>query len=350
MKKRSLVAVVMCMLLAFALVGCGKKADAKTLIETAFNQLKDAKSYEGTMTFDVGVSMANEDASQTASMGIGGSMDMTTFTAEDGAVTDYNKVSVTVDLFGFSQAVETEEYVVTTEDGVTTYTLSDGIWSKTVGEAENEAEEAKSELSNLDLSSLYSLFTIADKTENFNGYDCYVLDAVLTQDSIADIMAQIPADSEAGKALESYSAVKDKLDFSIGVKIYVDKESGNLVSLSVSLDDISEDTLKELFSSSTGDADVTVSVDKFVFSVSFANIGEVGGIDIPEDALNAEEGVDVSGDIINASGEDTGFGYCDDVDGDYLIEDDTIGEIEDADITLEDEDKSADDVESKDNK
>lgn len=345
MKKRGLVTVVMCMLLAFALVGCGKKVDAKTLIETAFNQLKDAKSYEGNVTFDVGVSMTNEDASQTASMGIGGSMDMTTFTDEDGAVTDYNKASVTVDLFGFSQAVETEEYVVTTEDGVTTYTLSDGVWSKAVGAAEDKAEEAKNELSNLDLSSLYSLFTVADKTENFNEYDCYVLDAVLTQDSIADIMAQIPADSEAGKALESYSDIKDKLDFSIAVKLYIDKKSGNLVSLSVSLDNISEDTLKELIDS-TEDADVTVSVDKFAFSISFTNIGEVGGIDIPEDALNAEEGVDVSDDIIDAGDEDTDFGYFDDED--YLIEDDTIDATEDTDI--DSEDKSLDDVESKDNK
>lgn len=343
MKKRSLVAVVMCMLLAFALVGCEKKVDAKTLIETAFNQLKDAKSYEGNMTFDVGVSVA--DASQSTSMGIDGSMDMTTFTSEDGDVTDYNKISVTVDLFGFSQAVETEEYVVTNEDGVTTYTLSDGVWSKEVGATEDKAEEAKTELSNLDLSSLYSLFTVADKTENFNEYDCYVLDAVLTQDSIADIMAQIPADSEACKALESYSAIKDKLDFSISVKIYIDKKSGNLVSLSVSLDSISEDTLKELLDSAE-DADVTVSVDKFAFSISFTNIDEVGGIDIPEDALNAEEGVGVFDDIINAG--DVDFGDYDDED--YFIEDDTIEETEDADISSEDADKSADDVESKDNK
>lgn len=345
MKKRILVSVVMCMLLAFALVGCGKKIDAQTLIETAFNQLKDANSYEGDMTFDVGVSMANADASQSTTMGIGGSMYTTTYTSEDGDVTDYNKVSVTVDFLGFSQAVETEEYVVTTEDNVTTYTLSDGAWSKTVGATADNVEEAKSELSNLDLSSLYSLFTIADKTENFNGYDCYVLDAVLTQDSIADIMAQIPADSEAGKALESYSSVKDKLDFSIAVKLYIDKESNNLVSLSVSLENISEDTLKELFGGAE-DADVTVSVDKFAFSVSFTNIGEVGGIDIPEDALNAEEGADVLDDTIIGSDEDVDFGYSDD--DSFPIDDDTLEETED-DGTIS-EDKSEDEVESKDNK
>ena len=342
MKKRVLVSVVMCMLLAFALVGCGKKVDAKTLIETAFNQLKDANSYEGDMTFDVGISMT--DASQSTSMGIGGSMYTASCTSEDGEVTDYNKISVTVDFFGFSQAVETEEYVVTTEDNVTTYTLSDGTWSKTVGTTEDNVEEARNELSNLDLSSLYSLFTVGDKTENFNGYDCYVLDAVLTQDSIANIMAQIPADSEAGKALESYSSVKDKLDFSIAVKIYIDKESNNLVSLSVSLDNISEDTLRELFSS-TEDADVTVSVDKFAFSISFTNIDEVGGIDIPEDALNAEEGTGVLDDTIISSDEDADFGYYDD--DSFLINDDTVEETEDDGIL---KDKSADDVESKDNK
>ena len=312
MKKKVLLLIAMCTMLAYMLCGCGEKVDAETLMTDSVAHLKEATSMENEVELNCEFTLSSTEGEiDSLTIGFGGEFNASSIRDEDGNSISYLKSTSTTKFGDDVQEDVTEQYNVTEGDTKTIYECdTDGYWTKTESEA-----EGFSDLADVDFTDFYSSFVLAEETQTCRGYECYVLTASLSSDELSAVAEQAEEKSEGDMqdTLDTLTGFTGDIPFTVDVTYYVDKKTHNPVDLKLSLGDIDNDALSEAVAKIFGEG-IGFSVDEFSFSISFDNINKVGDIEVPQEVIEAAES------------------------GEYELSDDCIDSFEDGGDTKEESD------------
>ncbi len=167
MKLKKILAVILSVLMLVSLCACGKMT-AERLITNMAKALAEVDSFAGTM--NMGMEM-------TISL-MGESMDMSMTMDTDVKYSDkttYTKGTLTTAMMGEDDVVvDTEGYSVTDGDTITTYSLTDGTWTKTEmpkPELETSFDTIKLLIDPENLGNI----VLQEELDTYNGREVYVL-------------------------------------------------------------------------------------------------------------------------------------------------------------------------------
>lgn len=266
--KRSLVLGMAVMLLVTGnLTGCGEKVTVESLLEETAENFQKVESMEGSFDLDVNLQIENAGVSMTLGIGMDGDIQMTNQPAAmhvDG--------NLNMDLLGFQMAMEL--YTVETDGRIDTYVKAADQWTK----VEEQKEEQKVETTDLaDL--LEEAPILAEKTEQWNGEDVYVISGKLNGEQIENQLA--PLKEKLG---EDYKKIDfSKADIPVTMKIY--KENRLPAAFELDMGTFIDSFLKTMSSEEVGN----MAADSCLFTLTFGKYNSVGTIKVPEEALGAEE-------------------------------------------------------------
>lgn len=243
-----------------ALTGCNKKnsLSADETIKKAVAYMESVENYKMKASISMGIK----------SSGI--SMDMSfdmngTYDAKNGI----SKMNMSTNMFGM--AIETESYSDTkSEPGkVITYTKdAEGNWSKEISDASEDNSEDTKKLLEKMLSSGNIKEVKADKS-NYN------YEVTINSDTLKSMMDFM------GNEIDEISLDSFKGD--IVVKISLDKKTYAYSKMSMDMTDM----LKQTLASSSDMQGVEFSKAEFV--ITFSDYNNAGSVEIPKEALEAEE-------------------------------------------------------------
>lgn len=246
--------------------GCGeKKVTAESLMKDMNANMESVKSVSGDLAMELSMGVSAQ--------GIGMDMDVTLGGSFEGTMDPkvfYMDTTMEMSLMGIS--MDMEVYTLQEGDTVTTYTGAAGEWTKS--EAQVSAEEQT------EIQEMYAMFdnaedfVLAEKTENYNGKEVYVLTSAVTGESIQELLGQMEMEDLVG----SYEGMDfSQLSADVSMKIYKD----TILPASISV----EMTGEGLTSEADG---TTVEISGFNVEVNYNSFDDVEEIVIPEEALAAE--------------------------------------------------------------
>ena len=167
MKIKKLLAVVLCILMLVSLCACGKMTVERLVADMA-KALADTNSFAGTMNMGMEISLSILGQSMDISM----TMD-TEVSFHDNV--NYSKGIMTTTMTGLDdEVVETEGYTVMEGDTFTTYSLSDGKWTK----MEMQKPEIKTSLDTIKMlidPENIGKIVLQEELDTYNGKEVYVL-------------------------------------------------------------------------------------------------------------------------------------------------------------------------------
>lgn len=267
-KKLAAFMMILCML---TLVGCGgnsgekaKPVTAESLVKEMNDNMKSVKSLKGNLLLDMNMGVN--------SMGISMDMDVS-MEGEFESVTDPAIVhmNMTMSMKSLGMSVDMESYVAADEKEVTTYTGVAGQWTKTVAPVGDEIQ----------IQEMYAMFgdgtdfTLAKETEDLNGKEVYVLTAAATGAELESVFGQMGM----GDLIGNYGEMDmSQMTVEVQMKVYKDTVLPAYIGITMS---------GEGLSAEADGAEVTIG--GFTMETTYDAFNEIKKIEIPEEALAAEQ-------------------------------------------------------------
>ncbi|MGN0345990.1 MAG: hypothetical protein ACI4DU_01765 [Lachnospiraceae bacterium] len=295
MKKRFALAAAL-VLSVSVLSGCSLgKPSVEKLVDGMYENQYDSANAEVEANVDMTVSAMDTSVDITA----GVTMDMQMSGMQDEPAY-YMSGKVDYSVMGLSNKVKFEMYSLTDGDENTTYvyTDADDMWRYTTVEMEESYfdEDFLQEVQDAGKELWYGA-ELADKTEEINGVECYVLTLELNGSDLMNVMDLMAEQSEEyADALDmmedSGVSMEDIMEcLQINCTSYVSKKDGYQVGAVVDLADSDMDALLDILA----DADMEIDefeINEFNFSVFVSDIDNVT-VELPEDvedeAVEAEQ-------------------------------------------------------------
>lgn len=284
MKKRGKICLVALLALALllSLTGCGGPETPEKVMEKAEENLEKIDS----MSFEIGMTMGLSAMGESLDMAI----------TMDGAATKdpeiaYTNLSLDMGTLG---SMEMEMYMETEGDTVTTYTGSDGSWTKETGSADemdlgNDASENMAAYL-----SLASTMT-ENGVETIDGVEATRYDGAITEENLQDAIdslgimgelgSELGLDAEAvAEAEESLSGIGD-----IPVSIWIDKEKMLPLRYEMDMTAVMQQIVENAMEGAldTAESGSLISVSEMRVTIALGDFDSVGEIVIPEEAKNA---------------------------------------------------------------
>ena len=286
------------------MASCGSKTvsmpqEAKDIAKLATERTAELKSYElnGSMGFAVEAMDQKLDLDVT--------IDMVYFKDPMKMKMDMKMVDSTGEVF--KEEVTTSMYFMKEDNNYVNYVEAEGQWTKTVLDAEDEAnkkliEQMENGMTTMD-ESLYDLYTkSADQPENETS-----LDFVITGEHIVDMLEKSGVDTSALEA----SGVSTDIFAQIGeipMTMTVDNENVYWKSVSVDLTEMVQnllDTLLAQYGALLGEEEVSVKVGEIKMDLSYNKYNEAEDFTLPEEAKNAQEiSTDILGEYEDSTSSD----------------------------------------------
>lgn len=269
---KKILSLLLAVALVFSLAACAapSEEDNAEIIQTAVDNLNDAKSLSYTMEMSMDLSASGQSASMK-------------YTIDADYITDpiLMKMVMTMNLYAMS--VQTTSYAEDNGDSTCTiYTTVDGnTWTKDVQDINTLEYDAQATLSNY-ADNLSSITRVG--AERIDGVSAMRYDCVISKDSIAEVL-ETSGVGEMLSALsmnvglpEVTSALQD-----ISFSIWIDMD--NLVPVKYSLD--MSEFFESLFAMIGGEEVEGVSVSNLTTTISLRNINAVESFEIPDAAKNS---------------------------------------------------------------
>lgn len=277
MKKRTkkLAAMGMAAVMTAALLsGCGKGTKA-----TPENLLRDmtdnAEKIESTL---MNVKFNIEMSAGTDSVLISMDMDMESTVDPEAS---HGKGTIDFEMSGTSFGTETEMYTVKEDDQYVTYTMMENEWTKEVTDEEDTLGNVEGMSGSIE--EYADKFQLEKGLVDVNGEECYELTGELEGDIFAEMLQSDMMDSFSGYGLDE-ETVADMV-FPCTIDIY----RNGILPARIYFD------LTDTFEPMLEDSGVTAS-DCYI-EMTFMEYDSVDEIVVPDEALNAEESGDSTGDI-----------------------------------------------------
>ena len=279
------------------MASCGSKTvsmpqEAKDIAKLATERTAELNSYE--LNGSMGVAV--EAMGQKLDMDV--SIDMVYFKDPMKMKMDMKAVDNTGEMF--KEEITTSMYFMKEGDNYVTYTEAEGMWTKTVMDAEDEEskkliEQMESGMTFVD-ESLYGMYTkSAEQPENETA-----LDFVITGEQIVDMLKKSGVDTSSLEA----SGVSTDIFAQIGeipMTMTVDNENIYWKSVSVDLTEMVQNllnTVLEQYGALLGEGEVSVNVGEIKMDLTYNKYNEAKDFTLPEEAKNAQEiSTDLVGEI-----------------------------------------------------
>lgn len=261
-KKITWLLTAIMLLSAVMLSGCGsKKVTAESLVKEVNENSEKVKSFSGDLDMQMSINMSQDGYAMDMDMGMEG-----TFEATTNPEIFHMATKLKMDLLGVS--MDMDVYSQKDGDKVNTYVGMAGNWTKT--------EEDASKLSQGNLDEMYSVvdgadMTLAEKTEEYNGKEVYVLTGTVTGDKLQEVMGAM------GNVTSDMDLDISGMEANMTLKVYKDTKLPATVTI-------------EMKDNGDGiDADgVTIKFNTMVMTMNYTEFDTVDSITIPEEALKAD--------------------------------------------------------------
>ncbi len=290
MKRRNkrLAAVGMAAVMAAGLMtGCGTKATPENLLR---DMSKNAESVE---SFLCNVDMKAEMTDGTSTLGISVNMDMESLREPESS---HAKGRMDINMDGTSLGQDVESYQVTEGDEITSYTLMEGVWSKST-----ESDSSVDNMLDID-ESLADSFQLAEDLVDVNGQECFELQGTISGELFNEAFAGMEEDlfsSIGGMELDEAAIAETEIPCTIDIY----KES--ILPAKVHID------MADVASVLMGDAAAGVTFSEYYLDMTFMEYDSVEEIVVPDEALAAAEdsgtgAADIIDEIDGSSGGNSG--------------------------------------------
>lgn len=266
------VAVMIC-LMVLALGGCKKKVTVESILTETAKNLESVESIEGSLSMEMGFGISQSGFS----MGMNMNMDFDMEVMKDPSMFHMNG-NVGMDLMDFS--VDMEAYGETKENQSIVYMNVGDEWTKQSSDATEEESfdilQSVKDLLPEDPGEKGIQAVLAEDTETVNGKDAYVITSQLSGEDIGDALDVFESLME-----DSIDSEMDLSDLTVEVTIKVYKDSMLPASIGMTMADGAV---------SVADEDgMAMTLDGLSYEFIISEYNSVEKIEIPEEALNAEE-------------------------------------------------------------
>lgn len=302
-KRYGLFIMGLMILLLCSLGGCGRMTPER-LLKEAMENSKKAKSFEGDLAMDMKMKMAQ--SGMTMEMGAEMNLDIA---AVNEPAAYHMKGDIALDVMGLSMEVEMYGEEKDGQNINYNYKSEDDKWIKTV-EGKTEDDEMDSIMFDLDtIVHVKDKLKLADKTEE-NGKEVYVITTEISGGEITDML------EATGNLMAEMGSDFDFSGTKADVTIKVYRESRLPASIEVKIDDPIVAEIDE-------PDGMQMSLENFNYSIHFKEYDTVEKIEIPKEALRAEE-IKSSDDFLDDLAEEESKDEYDtslteDEDGNYIL-------------------------------
>ena len=292
MKIKRLLSLLLAVVLALCLCSCGKMT-AERLVTEMIKSVSETNSFSGTI--NTGVEMKLTVSNQSVDMSV--TMDADLSCCDK---TSYTGGTVTAAVNGREVRVNTETYTVAEGDLVTTYTLTDGEWTK----LELEKPEITTSLGAvLVLAKPENLGSVVlqDEIDTYNGREVYVL-------KIADCnFPELAINALQAQMGTTFGNIDwSELDLSgvimqVTLKVYKDTKlpAVLIVDFGDSMTNIMESVTEIVFENMTsgmselekaliGKIEIKLEMPAAITTVTFDEY-DIGTVEVPQEALSAKD-------------------------------------------------------------
>lgn len=283
--------------------GCGKKATPDNLLEDMQKNMEKKESVQCNVNMEFEAEVDGE------SLFIGMDLDMG-ITEAPYAV--HGKGKVDMDISGMDLGTELEIYQVIEDGEYTTYTLMDGMWSRSA-----EADDTGSLNMDVtgDIADYADLFEMSSYNTEVNGKECFEMRGDIAGAALSELFDDDTVSSLFGVYLQEEDMESAKIPCT--VSIYRD----GILPARITID--LQDIAGTLAATTLG----TAEISRCSLEITYMGFDEVDEIEVPEEALEAaQDGVlnDFEGyeddDDTDESGDDsaeTGAGADSDLTGSW---------------------------------
>ncbi len=278
--------------LSFSLIaplsGCGS-VTAQSLAGKIVDNMADVQSAEESvsMDFDGTVNLTSYNTS----------IGMTIQATQDSEITidplvTHSTGTLSMSFLDSSETMDFEDYTVLEDNVLTIYETSDGDpYVKYTQDMTDDEVTAVSSLYNEDLIQGIADGSIeaelAEDTETFHDEECYVITSTVSGDQLQSTLDQ----TGLSDVLMEFMTSDDLADVSLPITIYVGKDSKNLAGMVIDMADLGQALFDNLLAGQDL-GDYEVAMDTFQTEVAMSDYNSIDSIEIPEDALNADEYTD----------------------------------------------------------
>lgn len=204
--------------------------------------------------------------------------------------------TLAMDFNGESNSMDVEAYAQVDDDSLITYSSSDegGTWTKTTTDLDQDTLENYTpegsgaiyeEIADGDLDA-----KLEEDTEKVDGDECYVMTVTLEGDDIGKLLSASGIEGVTDTLDED--ALEDK---SADVTVYINKETNLPAKITGDMKEIGDAMFDSLLGTALSGVDYEVSMDKFDIEQTISEYDGTDEIEIPDEALDAEEGTTSSG-------------------------------------------------------
>lgn len=255
------------------LSGCTKKETAESILNACSKNMGKVESFAGEYSLEMEMQMSSADTGFGMD-NIGISLNCDYEMTNDPQVF-YQKGELGV--LGFSMNLENYLVQDSSTSNTISYTNTLGEWSKSTNNTKELSEELFGVTRLLDEKKEYAL---EKDLETCNGKDVYVLTTTYTASELFDLISYM---SDEFSAMDAQEWEFSDADIDITIKIY--KDTKRLAECVASISDDWAETNDD-------EAEMEMNLGTFRFSVCVNEYDTVDEIQIPEEALQAEESVD----------------------------------------------------------
>ena len=299
MKKKTAISVCICLAAVLLLCSCGKPT-ALGIIKDMVSAYGKVSSFEGTgdmeLTIDVG----------TSALGAGVNMELATSTKTDiqsaqNICRTNGKTDVGLGSLG-SADIDIDSYTVTGGDGITVYTNTGSGWTKYTSSAESSESSVTAGIADVFKAVTSTDMSLRENTETYNGREVYVIDLSLSGEAV-DILTGGSLESSLSELFgEDTQIDMSGVRASVVLKVYKDTKLPAEIDLDLgsSLQSALDAAAEKLSSgvSAIIDIDITMEIKTHTVKLTFDSYNTVDSIEIPQEALDAEESSGASGNGI----------------------------------------------------
>ena len=278
-----LTAVLLCAVLAVALVGCSGGDSIEAKLKSVAENLAKQESYEYTMNMSMGLSMLGNDVAVE--------------TAMDGTVfNDPLKAKIVSNVSMMGSSVEVEMYMVQEGDNYVIYTGTMGQWQKqTVSKAEFEAKSGQYDAQDSMALYLKNAKNFQDMGyEDVEGVSTLKVQGFLSGDSIKEVMETSGVLDNAASSMEGVDEkeLTDKIIAKIGdlpVTLWIDEKEMLPLKYEVDMSDMIKGMYDVIFEQMGVDpAEAQFEAGDAIISMLCRSYGAATAFEIPAEALAAD--------------------------------------------------------------
>lgn len=275
MKKKNVVKLLMVLTLMLPLTflsACSSTPDEKELFKEVYEQSGNLKSANIKMNASMKMKAVLGDSTIKAGVNMEGDFDIS-----NNPIAGHGKMTMNTDFLGMEESAVSEMYIVNKEDALYTYqNTNDEGWVVSLSEPYGKLSESE-ELPPFD-DEFYEYFDLKAKNgEKVNGQATWRLDVTVKSDKLKDLMDDV---EEANSATDTLKGLED---MDITFTLFVDKETKQVLKISMDLKDSFSDLIGKNLMDNAELEGYEISFEELKFDIVFSKINEVDAVKVPDE-------------------------------------------------------------------